>query len=546
MTRTIVALVAALAPEPRSAAASSIANPSYAQAEAQGLARVSSIPMPEGFELGEALAQDVDGDGVDDLVLAETSAKDRPAARRLAIHLRHPNGPAFLAAPDAVLDLTPDVVAFAAADVHADPGREVLLFSAGSIFAWRWRATEEAQRFAKILEADFLWQWPERRELFTFQAAVRDLDGDGLDDLAIPGPWRYAIAFQRKGVDGARSFGPTILLSPGEPSEAKDFEVDRSARVQQSPNPRSASRRRASISMTGEGLSFSTDPERSKPWISLSESVPAAQLCDWDGDGDLDVAFLTRDFLRVYVQDPPGRFGSEPVRVPNPVAVDRQRLLDVSYSAFALDLDQDKRFDCVISAGDKRSDEVRTQILVFVQRAVRPGEDPLFGKGGIPAQVLVLEGFARPLEIVDVDGDGLPDLVAGAIRPNLIDGIRAAASERIDAELYVYRNTKTGFSKRPDLTHTLSIQAGGLDFTARFLGDLTGDGVSEFLERADKDKLRVHLVKKSREGLELIDRPIFEMAIATESRILPPKRIGRGSPDVFVLEKGAVRCASFR
>jgi hypothetical protein len=298
--------------------------------------------------------------------------------------------------------------------------------------------------------------------------------------------------------------------------------------------------------MTSEGLSFSTDPERSKPWLSVSESVPAGQLIDWDGDGDLDVAFLTRDYLRVYVQDPRGQFGGAPVRVPNPVAVDRQRLLDVSYSAFAVDLDRDNRFDCVISAGDKRSDDVRTQILVFLQRAVRSGEEPLFGKGGTPAQVLVLDGFARPLEITDVDGDGLPDLVAGAIRPNLIDGIRAAASERIDAELYVYRNTKTGFSKRPDLVHTLSIQAGGLDFTARFLGDLTGDGVSEFVERADKDKLRVHLVKKSRTGLELLDKPIFEMVVAEKSRVLSPKRIDPGSPDLFVLEKGAVRCASFR
>jgi hypothetical protein len=531
VTRTIAALLAAL----------SIAQPSRARDEGQGLARVSSIPMPEGFELDQALAQDIDGDGVDDLVLAEASAKDRPAARRLAIHLRHSSGPAFLPTPDATLDVTPDVVAFAAADVHADPGREILLFSSGSVFAWRWRAKDEAQRFVKLLEADFLWQWPERRGLFPFQAAVRDLDGDGLDDLAIPGPWRYAVAFQRKGTDGARSFGPPVLLSPGEPSEGREFEVDRSPRVQQS-----ASRRRASISMTSEGLSFSADPERSKPWMSLSESVPAGQLLDWDGDGDLDIAFLTRDYLRVYVQDPPGHFDTAPVRMPNPVAVDRQRLLDVSYSAFAVDLDQDRRFDCVVSAGDKRSDDVRTQILVFLQRAVRPGEDPLFGKTGTPVQVLVLDGFARPLEITDVDGDGLPDLVAGAIRPNLIDGIRAAASERIDAELYVYRNTKTGFSKRPDLTHTLSIQAGGLDFTASFLGDLTGDGVSEFLERAEKDKLRVHLVRKSRDGLELVDKPIFELAIAETSRILPPKRFGPGSPDLFVLEKGAVRCASFR
>jgi hypothetical protein len=246
------------------------------------------------------------------------------------------------------------------------------------------------------------------------------------------------------------------------------------------------------------------------------------------------------------VQEPRGTFGREPVVVRNPVVVDRQRQLDVSYTARALDLDQDQRFDCVISAGDKRSDEVRTQVLVFLQRFVKAGEDPLFGKGGVPAQVLVLDGFARPLAVEDVDGDGLPDLVAGSVKPNLIDSVRAAASERIDAELYVYRNTKVGFSKRPDLTHTLSIQAGGLDFTARFLGDVTGDGVSEFVERADKDKLRMHLVKKTREGLTLIDKPIFEMALSEKSRVLLPARLGKSTADLFVLEPGALRCASFR
>lgn len=527
MTRPSWALLAAVL----------IAAPLRAQADGPSPARISSIPMPEGFDLGEALAKDIDGDGVDDLVLGSTS----PRVRRLAIHLRRREGPAFLAAPDATLDLTPDVVAFAAADVHADPGREVLLFSAGSVFAWRWRATEEAQRFPKLCDVDFLWQWPDRRELFHFEAAVEDLDGDGLEDLAIPGPWRYGIAFQRQSADGARSFAPLALLSPGDEGESRNFDVDRTPEVRQS-----ASQRRSTLSISSGSISLDSDHRGPGPWLSLSESVPAAQIVDWDGDDDLDVAFLTRDNLRVFVQEPRGTFGRDPVVVRNPVVVDRQRRLDVSYSARALDLDQDERFDCVISAGDKRSDEVRTQVLVFLQRAVRAGEDPLFGKGGVPTQVLVLDGFARPLAIEDVDGDGLPDLVAGSVKPNLIDGIRAAASERIDAELYVYRNTKAGFSKRPDLTHTLSIQAGGLDFTARFVGDVTGDGVSEFVERADKDKLRMHLVKKTREGLTLIDRPIFEMALSENSRVMLPARLGKDSADIFVLEQGALRCASFR
>jgi len=226
--------------------------------------------------------------------------------------------------------------------------------------------------------------------------------------------------------------------------------------------------------------------------------------------------------------------------------MDRARELDVSYLADTLDLDGDGRTDVVISAGDKRSKDVRTQVLVFLAKYVKPAERALFGDQGVPTQLLVLDGFARPLGLDDVDGDGQPDLVMGAVRPDLIDSLRAAASERIDAELYVYKNTGLGFSKRPDLVHKVSIQAGALDLTARFLGDVTGDGVSELFERADKNALRVHLVKRTKDGLNVIAKPLYEMPLHDDARLLLPRRIGPGSWDVFALEKEAVRCASFR
>jgi hypothetical protein len=502
------------------------------------LARITSIPMPEGFEVEEALSCDVDGDDVADLVIGSTGG-DR---RRLEIHVRHATGPAFLPAPDATLELTPDVVAYAAADVHADAGREILLLSASVVVAWRWRATSESERYHKLVDADFLWQWPDRRDLFHWEAGIKDLDGDGLEDLAIPGPWMYTIAFQRKAADGARTFTTRFELSPGDEDESKPrLEADRTPDVRQP-----GGKRRSSISFRGGGFEITSDRIAPPPWISISETVPAGQMCDWDGDGDFDLAFMTVKHVNVHVQEPRGTFSGKPVQLTNPVVIDRQRRLDVSYSMRTLDLDLDKRVDCVISAGDKRSDEVRTQVLVFLQKAIKPGDEPLFGKAGVPMQVLVLDGFAVPLAIEDVDGDGFPDLVAGAVRPNLIDGIRAAASERIDAELYVYRNTKAGFSKRPDLTQTLAIQAQGLDFTARFVGDVTGDGVSEFVERADEDKLRMHMIKKTRDGLSFIEKPIFEMPLAESSRVLLPGRLGPRTWDIFVLEKGAVRCASFR
>jgi hypothetical protein len=96
------------------------------QGEPQSLARLSSIPMERGFRVEELLTMDVDGDDVADVVVQSIG----PTARRLAVHLRRASGPAFVGVPDAALDLPPDVVCFAAADVAADRGREIVLMTA--------------------------------------------------------------------------------------------------------------------------------------------------------------------------------------------------------------------------------------------------------------------------------------------------------------------------------------------------------------------------------------------------------------------------------
>lgn len=508
------------------------------QGGAPPLARMSSIPVAEGFRVEEALTTDVDGDDVADLVIQSSG----PQTRRLSLHLRRKDGSAFVAAPDAVLDLTPDVVCFGAGDVHADAGREIVLFNAGGAFAWRWRATSESQRLQKLFACELLWQWPDRKRAFVWQEGILDLDGDGLEDLVVPAPWSATVVFQRRGENDSRRFDSVTSLSPGgERQLSRRVDVERGAEVRQA-----GGRRRMNVQVTGSSVQFDGDAAGPGPYLWIKESVPAPRLVDFDGDGDRDVLFLTNDELQVFLQEPRGVFGAMPLELVNPVPVDRARELDVSYDAKSLDLDGDKRADCIVTAGDKRSSDVRTQVLVFLQKTVKSGESPLFGKDGVPVQLLVLDGFARPLGLEDVDGDGRPDFVAGAVRPDLIDGLRAAASERIDAELYVYRNTGLGFSKKPDLSHKLSIQAGGLDLTARFLGDVTNDGVAELFERSDKNALKVHLVRKTRDGLTVIEAPIYELPLADDARLLLPGKLGKGTWDVFVLEKEAVRCASFR
>jgi hypothetical protein len=99
----------------------------------------------------------------------------------------------------------------------------------------------------------------------------------------------------------------------------------------------------------------------------------------------------------------------------------------------------------------------------------------------------------------------------------------------------------------------LSLQASGgqgeggtSPFLVDFAGDVTGDGVNDLFIRTDRDRLRVHMVRRGRDGaLTVVDTPVWELSIDPESRVVLPGRLVARTPDIFVLEPGALVCASF-
>jgi hypothetical protein len=517
-------------------------------ASAQDVASPAAVTLqlPAGRVVKNALAIDVDGDGATDLLLSET---DEHGGRSLALHLQKTSGAAFRAEPDASLALTADVVAYAVADVHADAGSEVVLFAAQAVFAWRWRA-EESARFVKLVDCEFLWQLPDKKEAFEWQAGVVDVDGDGLPDLALPfaGGWR--IALQRR-KDGTARFDAVADLHVPDDGDARSGKIGFGARKKAAVSP-PGSRRNVTVSMNEGGFTFENERANGAPLVRVSENVPAAQFVDWDGDGDLDLMCMSTDEVFVFVQEPRGIFSDEHrLALRNPVVADRERELDVSYGASVLDLDGDRRADCVIFAGDKRSKDVRTQALVFLHAPARAGAeksegDPLFGVEGVPTQLLVFGGFARALGLQDVDGDGLPDLLVGAIRPDLIDELRAASTERIDAEIYAYRNTGHGFAKRPDLSRKLSLPAANTQFSLDFIGDVDGDRMSEMLVREEKDRLRLYAIRRAKGSWTVVDAPLWELAVDPDAELLLARERRPFVRDVFAVGKKEIRCIRVR
>jgi hypothetical protein len=221
-----------------------------------------------------------------------------------------------------------------------------------------------------------------------------------------------------------------------------------------------------------------------------------------------------------------------------PVVADRVRRLDASYASAALDLDGDRKSDVVILAGDARSEDVRTQLMCFQSKAAPAAtvaRDP-FGERGVPQDLLVLAGFVVSADFADLDGDGLPELVARTVRPDLIDQLRSAASETIDAELFVYRNAGGRLARRPALSWRYTVPIKAFLPTVSFVGDLSGDRLADLLVRDQPARLRLLALRAQGDAWSLLDRPLWEAACDPDAEVLLLDAPGRAAQDVVLLE----------
>lgn len=472
------------------------------------LVRSQARDLPDGLELADAAEVDRDGDGLPELWLGCDADGDTATAAGAILVL--PRRPERGFGEPLRLDLTPDVVAWAVGDVHPDAGREVVLFGASSTFAWRPDAAE-AERFVKLLDCDFLWQLPDRRGAFLYAAGVRDVDGDGLDDLVCPEDGAFRIALQRRGEQGAR-FEPQRLIVP--------LEVVRDPRAVAAGLGGDGDRRTISIRID-DGSEDA--PGLEQALLRLRESVPAPQWVDWDADGRADLLAQSSTRLHLWRQGAGGAFGDAPAAsFELPVKADFERRLDASYRAFAADLDLDRRADVAVVAGDLRAQDVRSQVLVFTSAgapAAQGARDP-FGEKGVPRDLLVLAGFVTSAEFVDLDGDGYPEFVAHTMRPDLIDAMRSAASETLEAELFVYRNERGRIARRPILSWRYTIPIKEFTPWIEFVADAGGDGMAELFVRDQPGRARLHLVRATPQGWSVVERPLWEGGLAPQARVV--------------------------
>ncbi|MHC5065022.1 MAG: FG-GAP repeat domain-containing protein [Planctomycetota bacterium] len=474
--------------------------------QAQGdIAEVNTIILAKGMEVAEVWYLDLSDDGIEDLVLAVVK-EDQSFARSLRIHLARGEEAkaAFVQEPDAIIELPASVSACGFGDVHSDPGREVIWFGARGAYAFR-RTAEPAEAVVKIVASEYLFQFPQSDGVRSWQEGVRDLNGDGLVDLILPEPQGFRVAIQQRDQAGERRFVSSSLSLP-EKLPARDA--------------RGATRAGRRGRRPEIGMEFSSVRKRRPPLVSVTETLPAPQILDWDADGDLDLIAKREQRVLVWLQSEAGSFAADPaLDLAFPLTAS-QTELDPSYGAWMSDFDGDQRADALLIAKDRDADDLRSQILFFRQDP--ESEAPLFN-GGRPQQLLLLAGLALPPELIDVDGNGFVDLQVGSWRLDMLDQLTAGENRSLEGEIYLYLNEAGRFSRRPDLTYPVSLKgeeiSSGDSLLFEFFADINGDGIRDLLLRKSPEEVELQLLRRRNGRLSVLERSVWQMRVDKEARI---------------------------
>ncbi|MGE0145627.1 MAG: FG-GAP repeat domain-containing protein [Planctomycetota bacterium] len=485
-----------------------VATSTNAPLRAQSLVMTSSYVQLAGEKIGEFVVGDLDGDGLDDLLLATEG--DDLLARHLRIWLRRPSEPALAATADRSFPVPRDVVAFTLANLDGKPGAEIVLFSSTQVVGLSWPKDAERPTPFRIGLADLLWQPPNLPHTYWLDPGAADFDGDGRDDLLVPSANGFRAFRTQPDGEGSLNFTSfDLTLPPATKKNPADGLVQLRARAQsfELKVGRSSSRGVRSV-------------------LNLDDSVPIPAILDFDGDGDRDLAVVHDGRLMTWIwADGFKRLPQAPLTLPALGA----NLLNPSDSVQLADMDGDGRSDVVVVTAVASTDQLQSRVEVFLQ-----GGDGSFAEK--PADRLLLEGFVEIPRLNDVDGDGRIDLTIGSLDTDVVAALTSGGSGTLDAQLNVFRNDFVGarprFGRPLALAERVAVSAKITRGRVRdrvlmnFVTDIDGNGTRDFVQRTDGVTLSVRPLRTAERRWSL-GEPVWQTKVESSASVIARETAGR-------------------
>ncbi|MEE9608002.1 MAG: VCBS repeat-containing protein [Myxococcota bacterium] len=260
-------------------------------------------------------------------------------------------------------------------------------------------------------------------------------------------------------------------------------------------------------------------PVRPGPLLSESEieldlDFPRLETGDVDGDARADLITAQRHELRVFLQRPGGRFESRPDRLlPLGLLSETDHIRNSgSVRVTARDIDGDGLVDLVVSHAAEGLFRARSETRVHLNRA---GSWDLRS----PDQVFHFRGGFSTIELLDLDGDGRPELLDARIPLSILELVEILVTRAIDARLAIYRANPAGdgpvFGPRPWFQRKLGIPMNFETFRPRgfaptLAADVNGDGYRDLLESAGGEGIEVYLGGAERPYRKRVARQDFD------------------------------------
>jgi hypothetical protein len=465
--------------------------------------------------------RDLDLDGVTDLVYVAVAE-----GRREMGFFRGRRTGGFEEAPAHRLRLKADVVLVGLGDLDPAPGVEFVLFTGTSVFVYRPFEAAESRRYRRLFREPLFFSFADPEDA-PYWPHVRDVDGDGLEDVCVPGWEGFVLRRQARGANGDSDFARRCEVSAW---------IDRGSA--------SRSERRVNVSIGFGGQRYGTRRAGSSAPAAgmMVESVrrmSAPALADENGDGRLDLLLLEGRRLRVWRQDADGCWPASPS-----VDEDAEKVLSLAPrwartgNLAHADVNGDGRLDFLVRQAVEEN--VRTRLLLF------PG-----GAGsltGSPARIFVLNGLTASPRFRDVNGDGRTDLLVPTYRLDLLERARRAAVSSLDVTLYVFLNRGASlYPPRPDYSRTESLRVerlaeAGIEPMVLLDGDFNRDRRADLLVVDEEDRLKIYLSTETSGGLfstggafTFQERPAVSVPIEVPGEIQVVDQDGDGVSEVLLL-----------
>jgi FG-GAP-like repeat len=379
---------------------------------AAGAPEYSRSPLTLSGRLLSVASDDMDGDGLKDII-AVSLRGDRAASavRQVEVFLQKKGG-TFGPRPDASWPMPSSAAVFDTGAVDNSGRRSVLYIAPDGVYAFLPDGAGYAKKPVRIIKADSVFTGSDPLDLPHYDFFV---ERAGVPAMALVPEMSGLAVYEREGGSFRHTSGPSIPVrtsfSDGRPGEAGG--------------------------------------------LTVSHGLPAVTVQGYNSPASADIVASWDDNALVFLRGADGRYNEDPdVRfAPGLLTVLDKGPLEGAW-LFPADFDGDGRMDAAVVK--KTGGLARTKSLIFIY--IRKG-DTFPPK---PASTIITEGVVGP-RFVDLNGDGRLDVLLPSIKVGISNFVNMLTSGKVNVDVDIYMQGKDGsFPDRPTKTKSIGFK---LDLT---------------------------------------------------------------------------------